>query len=185
MDTTYVGTQLDLNYTTAKDTNSGVASYYYAIGTTAGSQNITSWTANALSLSASKTGLTLTNNQKYFIMVKAKNGAGLVSDSTISDGVIYLMPTGLMESTVLNELSVYPNPTNEKATISLITDKNEKLNYVLFDALGKRIEERDLNITTGINTLEINVNQLQLSKGVYFIKLISSGKEITKKLIVE
>lgn len=185
IDTTYVGTQLDLNYTTAKDTNSGVSTYYYAIGTTAGTQNITPWTANALNLSASKTGLTLSNNQKYFIMVKAMNGAGLVSDSTVSDGVIYLMPTGLIESTFLNELSVYPNPTNEKATLSLISTQNEKLNYVLYDALGKLIEERELTVSIGINALEINVNQLQLSKGVYFIKLISSGKEISKKLIVE
>lgn len=185
IDTTNIGTQLDLNYTAGKDTNSGVSAYYYAIGTTAGSQNITPWTANALNLSASKTGLTLTNNQKYFIMVKAMNGAGLVSDSTVSDGVIYLMPTGLMESNILNELSVYPNPTNEKTTISLISNQNEKLNYVLYDALGKLIEARELTISIGINTLEINVNRLQLSKGVYFIKLISEGKQITKKLIVE
>ena len=185
IDTTYVGTQLDLNYTAAKDTNSGVTAYYYAIGTTSGSQNIVAWTTNALNLSATKTGLSLINNQKYFIMVKAKNGAGLVSDSTISDGVIYLMPTDINENSMLNELSVYPNPANEKATISLISNSNEKINYTLFDALGKLIEERELNIITGINTLDINVNQLQLSKGVYFIKLISSGKQITKKLIVE
>lgn len=185
IDTTYVGSQLDLNYTAAKDTNSGVASYYYAIGTTAGSQNITPWTANALNLSASKTGLSLINNQKYFIMVKAMNGAGLMSDSTISDGVIYLISTGSMESNILNELSVYPNPANEKATINLISSKNEKLNYELYDALGKLIEERELNIAIGINSLNINVNQLQLSKGVYFIKLISEGKQITKKLVVE
>jgi spore germination protein YaaH len=185
IDTTYVSSQLDLNYTAAKDTNSGVSTYYYAIGTTAGSKNITPWTANALNLFASKTGLTLINDQKYFIMVKSMNGAGLMSDSTISDGVIYLIPTGLTESNILNELSVYPNPANEKATISLISNKNEKLNYELHDALGKLIEERELNIAIGINTLEINVDQLQLSKGIYFIKLICSGKEITKKLIVE
>ncbi|MBC7695905.1 MAG: T9SS type A sorting domain-containing protein [Burkholderiales bacterium] len=185
IDTTYTGTQLDLNYAAAKDTNSGVATYYYAIGTTAGSQNIVSWTSNSLNLTASKTGLSLINNQKYFIMVKAKNGAGLVSDSTISDGVIYLMSTGLNDNNLLNELSIYPNPTNEKATISMISNQNEKLNYILYDALGKLIEERELNITIGINTLEIKVNQLQLSKGVYLIKLQTSGKEITRKLVVE
>ena len=125
------------------------------------------------------------NNQKYFIMVKAVNTAGLVSDSVVSDGVIYLIPTGLAESNLLNELSVYPNPTNDKATISLISNSNEKLNYVLYDALGKQIEQKELLLTTGINTLEINSNQLQLSKGVYFIKLTSYGKEITRKLIIE
>jgi hypothetical protein len=184
IDTTYVGTKLDLNYTTAKDTNSGIITYYYAIGTTAGAQNIVPWTANSLNLSATKTGLSLTSTQKYFIMVKAINGAGLVSDSTVSDGVIYLIPTGINESTILNELTIYPNPTSDKAIISLISNQNELLNYVLYDALGKQIEQKELSILSGINTLEININQLQLSKGVYVIKLFKSGKEITKKLIV-
>jgi Secretion system C-terminal sorting domain len=184
IDTTYIGTQLDLNYTMAEDTNSGVASYYYAIGTSAGSQNITSWTLNNLNLSATKTGLSLVNNQKYYIMVKAINNAGLVSDSTVSDGVIYLMSTGIEENNALNELSIYPNPANDKATISLISSSEEKINYNLFDAQGKLIEEKVLDIHAGMNTLEINVNQLQISKGIYFIKLVLEGKEITRKLIV-
>ena len=185
IDTTYIGNQLSLNYSAAKDTNSGVSSYYYAIGTSAGSQNIISWTSNNLNLSATNTGLNLTNNQKYFIMVKAINGAGLVSDSTVSDGVIYLTPTGLEESSILNTLSVYPNPTSERATITIISSTNENVNYTLFDAQGKLIEAKKIVITTGINTLEINTNQLQLSKGIYFIKLVLEGKEISKKLIVE
>lgn len=185
IDTTFIGTQLAMNYTAAKDTNSGVTNYYYAIGTTAGSQNITPWTNNNLSLSATKTGLSLINNQKYFIMVKAMNGAGLVSDSTVSDGVIYLIPTDIEQNLALNNLAIYPNPTSDKAIISIISSTNETINYTLLDVQGKLIEEKRLNITNGINTLEININQLQLSKGVYFIKLISSGKEITKKLIVE
>jgi len=185
IDTTYVGTQLDLNYNMAKDTNSGIAAYHYAIGTSAGAQNIVSWTNNNLNLSATKTGLSLVNNQKYYIMVKAINNAGLVSDSIVSDGVIYLMSTGIEQNNVLNELSIYPNPTSEIATISLISSSEEKLNYSLFDAQGKLIESKYLNIVIGINTLEINVNQLQLSKGIYFIKLTSNKQEITKKLVIE
>ena len=107
IDTTYVGTQLDLNYTMAEDTNSGVALYYYAIGTSAGSQNIAPWTLNSLNLSATKTGLSLVNNQKYYIMVKAINNAGLVSDSAVSDGVIYLMSTSIKENNVVGPNEVY------------------------------------------------------------------------------
>jgi hypothetical protein len=118
-------------------------------------------------------------------MVKAINNAGLVSDSTVSDGVIYLMSTGIEENNALNELSIYPNPVNDKATISLISSSEEKINYNLFDAQGKLIEEKVLDIHSGINTLEINVNQLQISKGIYFIKLLVKGKSITKKLVVE
>ena len=109
----------------------------------------------------------------------------LVSDSIVSDGVIYLMPTDITESSILSELNIYPNPTNDKTTISLVSNNTQSLNYKLYDALGKLIEEKKLEIISGINTLEINTKQLQLSKGIYFIKLIISGKEITKKLVIE
>ncbi|MES2566245.1 MAG: glycosyl hydrolase family 18 protein [Bacteroidota bacterium] len=185
IDTTYMGSQLGLNYTAAKDTNSGVSTYYFAIGTTPGTQNVVSWTANGLNLSATKTGLSLINNQKYYIMVKAKNGAGLTSDSTVSDGVIYLMSTGIEPTYNLQQLSVFPNPANEKVSISIISEENNSVSYSLIDAQGKLIDQKELNLVSGINTLEININQLQISKGVYFIKLISKDKETIKKLIVE
>lgn len=184
IDTTYIGTQLDLNYTFATDTNSGVTHYYYAIGTASGLQDVVAWTSNASNLSATES-LTLINNQKYYMMMKAENSAGLVSDSIVSDGVLYLMSTGIKTNNSLNELSVYPNPATDKATISLIGSLNETLDYTLFDAQGKLIEQKSLSVIPGINTLEINVGQLQLSKGIYFIKIGTGGKEITKKLIVE
>ena len=79
-------------------------------------------------------------------MVKAANNAGLFSDSIVSDGVIYLLPTGIENNSTFNELSIYPNPTNDKATISLVSSSNENLNYKLFDVQGKLIEQRELLI---------------------------------------
>lgn len=184
IDTTYVGTQLDLNYTFATDTNSGVMNYYYAIGTAVGMQDVVSWTSNASNFSATE-NLTLVNNQKYYMMMKAGNSAGLVSDSIVSDGVLYLMPTGINTHSLLNELSVYPNPATDKATISLMSSANETLAYKLFDAQGKLIEQKSLSVNPGINTLEIDAEQLHLSKGIYFVKIGMNGKEATKKLIIE
>ncbi len=184
IDTTYTGTQLNLNYTTAKDTNSGVSTYYYAIGTTAGSQNIIGWTSNGLTLSATEM-LTLQNGQKYFVMVKAMNGAGLVSDSVGSDGVLYLFPTEIAEQEALQSLAVYPNPAHDKTAISIISNKNQVVSYYLTDATGKIIEQKDYTIHIGVNNLVIDLNDLRLSKGIYFIGITADGKMITKKMIVE
>lgn len=184
IDTTFTGTQLDLNYTAAKDTNSGVTNYYYAIGTTPGAQNVVPWTSNAFNLSATES-LSLVNNQKYYMMMKAENGAGLVSDSIVSDGVLYLMTTGVDAHSVLNSLTLYPNPATDKATLSLVSASSENIEYQLFDAQGKLVERKELSLNQGINTLQIDAGQLQLSKGVYFIKLAMGGREVTKKLIIE
>lgn len=185
IDTTFVGNQLDLNFNMAKDTNSGVANYYYAIGTTPGGTDVVSWTSNGMVTNASETGLVLLNNQKYYVMTKAINSAGLINDSIVSDGVLYLTPTGLIEANALNQLSIYPNPASNKATISIVCEKNEKIQYSLTDLNGKIIEEKMLNVNSGINAFEINAEQLQLSKGIYFIKFYFQKNEIVKKLIIE
>lgn len=184
IDTTYIGTQLNLNYTAAQDTNSGIASYQYAIGTTPGAQDVIAWTANGFNYAATENGLNLISNQKYYTMVKATNGAGLESDSVVSDGIIYLLSTGIKEALVLNELSVYPNPTNDATTISVISDNEKTMLYGLFDAQGKLIEQRNISLRQGINVFKIEVKQLQLSKGIYFIKLVNEGREVVRKLIV-
>ena len=184
IDTTYIATQLDLNYTVAKDTNSGVTNYFYAIGTTAGAKDITNWTSNGLLTNATQTGLSLVMSQKYYIMVKCINGAGLMSDSTVSDGVLNLGLIGLEENNILNSLNVFPNPTNNHATISIIGTSNENVSYQLLNEQGKLIEKKDLIISAGLNTLEIKPLELNLSKGVYFIKLTSAKGTISKKLII-
>lgn len=184
IDTTFIGTQLDLNYTAAKDTNSGVTNYYYAIGTTPGAQDIVSWTSNAFNFSATE-NLSLVNNQKYYMMMKAENGAGLVSDSIVSDGVLYLMATDIEAHSVLNSLALYPNPATDKAMLGLVSASNASVEYQLFDVQGKLVERKQLLLKQGMNTLQIDVEQLQLSKGVYFIQLAMEGREVTKKLIIE
>ncbi len=182
IDTTLTGTQLDLNYTAAKDTNSGVTNYYYAIGTTPGAKNILGWTVNGTTLSGNEM-LTLQNNQKYFVMVKAINGAGLVSDSVASDGVLFLNNTGINGINMISELTIYPNPATENVSISIVSATTKKINYSLTDALGKLIEANDFRVNEGTNLLKIDV--VGLGKGIYFIKIVDGGNSITKKLVIE
>ena len=182
-DTTYTGAQLDVNYSMAKDSNSGISTYYYAIGRTPGAQDIIGWTANGLNYTATEL-LNLQSGQKYYAMVKAMNGAGLVSDSVVSDGILFLNTTGIEESGLFNDLTVYPNPTSDKASVSLISTAPTNLHYTLTDAQGKFIESKELLVHEGITTLEIDTGILGLSKGIYFITLRAANKTITKKLIV-
>ncbi|OGS08420.1 MAG: hypothetical protein A2270_09010, partial [Elusimicrobia bacterium RIFOXYA12_FULL_51_18] len=87
-DTTYVNstTQLSANWTASTDAQSGIAKYWYAIGTTAGDRNILSWTNNGTATSVTRTGLSLTNGQIYHFTVMAENGAGLQTAAANSNG---------------------------------------------------------------------------------------------------
>jgi C1A family cysteine protease len=87
-DTAWSGslTQLSANWDAAADPQSGIAAYYYAIGTTAGGTNVRGWTLNNMDTSVTATGLTLTNGQAYYFTVKAENGSGLQSAAANSNG---------------------------------------------------------------------------------------------------
>jgi spore germination protein YaaH len=184
-DTTFVGNQLLINYSAAKDTNSGVLEYYYAIGTFAGAQDVVAWTNNALNLTVTQNGMSLSNGLRYYTMVKSKNNAGLVSDSIVSDGILYLLTTLSADLNLLNELSIFPNPAKNDISITLISDKEYSSIYQLIDAAGKIINEKELKIKPGVNSLNINVNAFNLSQGVYFFKIVSEHGQHVKKLIIE
>lgn len=71
----------------AQDSESGVSSYSYCLGTSAGLDDIVHWTLTTAT-TATPTGLRLTNGSRYFFSVKATNGVGLVSAVGSSDGII-------------------------------------------------------------------------------------------------
>ncbi|MEK6564043.1 MAG: hypothetical protein AABZ65_03320 [Candidatus Omnitrophota bacterium] len=72
----------------SSDTTSGIAEYQYQITRDSSSgTTIVSWTSAGTSTSTTKTGLSLTIGKSYYFVVKAKNGAGLWSDTGYSDGI--------------------------------------------------------------------------------------------------
>ncbi|HEY1039675.1 MAG TPA: glycosyl hydrolase family 18 protein [Bacteroidia bacterium] len=185
IDTTYIGNQLKTNYTLSADPNSGIAGYFYSAGTTPGAQDIVPWTNNGTNLSVTEAGLSLINGQHYYFSVKAINAAGLMSDSTVSDGVIYLIPVGLNEMNLVHQISLYPNPVKDYLTLSIITDKEETMQYTLSDVNGKTIVTNVTSLNKGINKLSIELVDKNLTKGVYFLQITNNDIITTKKIIIE
>ncbi len=71
------------------DAQSAITQYQYAIGTSAGGTDVVNWTTPnpATATQVTKSGLLLTNGQKYYIAVRAKNTGGLWSQVGVSDGI--------------------------------------------------------------------------------------------------
>ncbi len=80
-------TQLHATWTVS-DGESGIASYRYAIGTAPGAADLAPWTDNGTNTSVTRTGLSLTHQQVYYISVIAINGAQAQSAVGTSDGII-------------------------------------------------------------------------------------------------
>lgn len=180
IDTTYVGTQLDLNYTVAKDTNSAISSYYYAIGTTPGGQDISPWTNNGLNTSATKTGLSLQNNQLYYVTIKAMNGAGIMSDSVVCDGVLYLLPTDLKDINLSHRFKIYPNPSKGLLNLEYeLQNVQENTRVEIRNTLGAIVVKE--NIFTKTTTLDIS----HLSGGAYILSILQDNKTVVNLKLIK
>ncbi|MBI2569831.1 MAG: hypothetical protein HYV63_22740, partial [Candidatus Schekmanbacteria bacterium] len=68
------------------DSQSGVAKYEWAIGTTAGGTDVQGYTDVSLATDASNAGLSLSSGAKYYVTIRATNGVGMTTVSS-SDGV--------------------------------------------------------------------------------------------------
>ncbi|MFN8035841.1 MAG: hypothetical protein U0V73_07905 [Acidimicrobiia bacterium] len=80
-------TTIDANWTGFSDPASGIASYEYAIGTTAGGTQVSGWTSTGTATSVTRNGLTLSNGTTYYVSVRATDTAGNTSTVATSNGV--------------------------------------------------------------------------------------------------
>lgn len=80
-------TQLHATWSSS-DAQSGIAKYEYAIGTTAGGTNTVNWTTAGTVTDKVITGLLLVSGTRYYISVRATNGAGQVSQIATTDGIL-------------------------------------------------------------------------------------------------
>jgi predicted GH43/DUF377 family glycosyl hydrolase len=101
-------TTLSANWTTVTDDISGIDHYEYSIGTTSGGDDVVSWTSVGNTTSVTKTGLTLSVDQTYYVSVKGVNGADVDGTRGISSGQIVVDHTPPVVTII-----TYPaNPTN-------------------------------------------------------------------------
>jgi hypothetical protein len=140
------------------------------------------WTDNALTTSVTKSGLTLTQGQTYYFSVKAVDGAGLTSICN-SDGIFADINTTIDESENDLNISVQPNPFNENATLVFTIQTEQKIRITLTDMLGKEILLSNSIFSTGNHSIELNSDILQLSKGMYTLKISTEENSATLRLI--
>lgn len=149
--------------------------------------------------STSSTSLTIDEEASGIIDVSAILGTGMylfvdqahyaIAGDAVEGGQLLAMKissltTGASENNAFaNSVNLYPNPTKNEANIKLSLEKNEKLEVVIFDVLGKAVGSTiEMELEKGDQ--EIQINTSHLSNGVYFVQLNSGNKTAKIELIV-
>ncbi len=181
IDTTFNLTQLQANWGNAVDTNSGLASYAYAIGTTSGDSNVVAWTNCAMQVS-NTSPLTLTVGQWYYYSVRALNNAGLVSANTTSDGQIAEISLAILDNEIQNEIAAFPNPVGDELNLKLYSKKSGVGLIRIMDANGKLVMEETVSFLAGENkNMKLNMNEVET--GIYFVNFIFDESVSTIRII--
>lgn len=75
-----------------------------------------------------------------------------------------------LKPTKLELVSIYPNPVINTLKVNIAAAKADKVTFVVSDITGKAIITQTMNVISGDNTLQLDVNNL--AKGTYTIKAI-------------
>lgn len=148
------------NWTPYTDPHSGISTKYFGIGTLPGWDNIIGFTAiNDDSCSYSTSGFV--PYATYYTAGFSINGAGLLSDTVVSDGFLYNQSSWGLENTTVN-VRIYPNPTHDEIHII----QNEVIETLTVkDETGKVLWKETPNKQSYMISLK------NLAAGIYFIEI--------------
>jgi PKD repeat protein len=165
-------TTLASSYSLSSDPHSEIDEYWYAIGSSPGDSSIVNWTNNSINTFFIRTGLSLVYGQTYYISVRSKNGAGLWSSISSSDGITIVAPVSpptadfIMSTTELcvSDSVQITNTTTGASTYIwsgsgiVFNDPNAYEPFVSFSASGLFAIELIANGPGGADTLVQNIN---------------------------
>ena len=106
-----------------------------------------------------------------------------------NDNLIFTFKFNPLLSSVKNNSSLissvseaYPNPTANKATISVNATSNNNATVSITNALGSVISIKNVDLSIGKNS--INLDSENLTSGIYFATITSNNNKIIKKFTI-
>ena len=86
---------------------------------------------------------------------------------------IYYSPLGVDENE-MRDIEIYPNPTK-----NMLTVKAESLSeLVIYNSVGQKVFSKK------VESPEVSINLEGFDTGIYLVKLIANGKEVTRKISI-
>lgn len=106
------------------------------------------------------------------------------NDTLVFQNYVHVdLGTGITENDNELNVSIQPNPFNGNAMLYFSQNTEQKIRISLTDMLGKEILIANSVYTSGKHSVAINTDELQLSKGVYSLKLSTENNSTTLMLI--
>jgi hypothetical protein len=117
--------------------------------------------------------------------VKPDTNSGVQPVASYSEEIQQEINTSVFEEKLeINTLSVYPNPANEFIELSINSSDDEFSDIEIYDSFGRLIHKEPRTLLKGLNQFYINCTVLNLSNGVYFIRIKSERRIINGSVVI-
>jgi hypothetical protein len=131
------------------------------------------------------TGMRVVLNNDLNPSAAGNNGSGSFTSGEVEDYVVIFrrVNVGVSNTNLLNNLGVYPNPTEGRFTV--LNDAARPVSHmdiVVTTVSGQEVVRRSFdNVGTRFtNSFDLST----FAKGVYFVEVRADGEKVTRKLIV-
>ncbi len=138
----------------------------------------------------SDTVILVNGNEIIKIPFSGTNNYGVIYAATFGRGLlrcnVFEKPVGLEEiyneqNSKIHDLSIYPNPVINSATIKFEAFSNSEADIFVYDIAGRKVESVTNNVKIGIN--EFNLDLSGLNSGTYIIQVIIGSDIYSQKFI--
>lgn len=117
--------------------------------------------------------------------------AGLFGIQTQNDVVDYYYINVSNATSVINQFNdftfelkdISPNPLNSNAKIQFISGISADVVFTVYNNLGKKIEERNIAASRGVNNIEISAKDY--ANGMYLYSINNGIQVVSKRMIIE
>jgi hypothetical protein len=184
-------------YDRRDDANNISAHYYYAISTDGGksfSENkpITNIPSNFNNIGGDNNGFGIGEYNQ--IILTKDNFIPIWGDGRSNDGNVNVMfakeplgSTGIATNfgtinTNIKLISISPMPIGERATIEIETVTADNYEISIYSLDGKKQFSLSQNLSAGNNSIDLN---LDLAKGVYFIKISNDSSFVASQIVID
>ena len=83
----------------------------------------------------------------------------------------------------VNELMLFPNPTNGEVNVIFNSSVTEEASVRIFDMVGKTVLTQNVALNQDNNKFSFDLSNM--TKGIYFVELNTSAGRIVKKIVLE
>ena len=127
-----------------------------------------------------------TSTNTYYLRVYGYNGVFSSTDSyliNVATSASNFRTTGLEKAeNEISEITLFPNPSNDKVNINFISTAENNLTITVFDVSGRQIISQQATAIEGQNNLGLDVSQLQT--GFYFVQVDNGSMRQQNRLVI-